>query len=128
MSQISYDNTTNTITGLTVDDVIRVTITISKENDNYVLKSQKIEKVDDSGKITFIYDLTTKTGGSINNNQNTSYLYASINGNKDEYYGDKVDDSQMLQNRMSKYYVLPNTNKRKVRQIYNKTLSRNKND
>ena len=102
-SDISYNETTKTITGLNNGDKVRVTIVISKGDDgNYTLTSQKVDFIkDDSEPIPII-------GNLING--------VSTNG------GNPFE----LKDQSSSIYILPPTNKRKIKQVYNKTFSRKK--
>lgn len=100
-TNIKYDGK-QTITGLNKGDKVRVTIVIRKEeNGSYNLVSQKVDFInnDDNNSITIIDNLITTTGTSGGN-------------------------SLALKDQSSSIYILPPTNKRKIRQVYNKTFSR----
>ena len=98
--EIVYDEETKTITGLNNQDKIIVTIVIRKDaGGKYSLVSQKVERVGDNGNTIIIENLLGTPSSS-----------TSGGGN---------DQS-------SDIYILPKANKRKIRQIYNKTLSRKK--
>ena len=94
--EIVYDEAKKTITGLNIGDKIQVTIVIKKTSNGYILFSQKVERVgeDDKSTTPIIDNLLTST----------------FSGGNDQ---------------SSDIYILPKTsNKRKIKQVCNKTISR----
>jgi hypothetical protein len=108
-----YNPTTKTITGVVAGNNILVTIVIKKENDKYSLLSQMVELVKDGGNVVIINDL----GNTADNYENETFETDYDLSKEDEKGGSPPPTS-------SDIYTLPKANKRKIKQVYNKTLHR----
>ena len=113
---VKYSDKDNTVTGIKVGDIFTVTIIIQKNGENYTIESQTVEVVRRGSQNPILnIDLYPPPVTTTDNNVGITHEEVASNhlgGSSANVYSNEV-------------YQLPKM-KRKIKQVYNKTLSRKK--